>query len=436
MAVCITQVSKGSPAEKAGVLAGDELVKIGGEDVCDVLDYRFFSAEERLQLLLRRAGKPRLVWVEKGRYDDLGLDFESYLMDEQRRCKNHCVFCFIDQNPKGMRSSIYFKDDDDRLSFLLGNYITMTNLTEREVERIIRMRISPMNISVHTTDPALRVRMMRNPDAGRSIAFLERFAQAGLQINAQLVLCPELNDGKALEKTLDDLGKLYPSVQSVACVPVGLTGHRTGLYELRPFTRREAEQVVDTVERFSGRWLAERGERVAYPADEFFLLAERPIPPAAYYGDFAQLENGVGLIASCADDFDAALPDLIACGRPRRLTLATGCAAAQPIDRLCRRAIEACPALSVSVRAVPARFFGGHVTVAGLVTGSDILSELRGEDCGDALLIPSCMLRHEQDKFLDDTTPQQLSEALGVPVRVIGSDGASLAKALIERSDL
>jgi putative radical SAM enzyme (TIGR03279 family) len=436
MAVRITQVLPRSPAARAGVLPGDELVAIGDEKIRDVLDYRFFTTESRLRLSLRRGGRPLFLSVTKGQYDDLGLAFESYLMDGQRSCKNRCVFCFIDQNPKGMRQSVYFKDDDARLSFLLGNYITLTNLTGQDVERIVRLRISPINVSVHTTDPQLRVRMMRNPDAGPSLALLDRLAQGGVRLNTQLVLCPGLNDGAALEKTLSDLGRLYPAVQSIACVPVGLTGHRGGLYPLRPFTRDEAGQTIDAIERFSDGWLKTRGERLAYPADEFFLRADRPIPPAEYYGEFAQLENGVGLIACCVDDFEAALPGLSPCGVPRRLTLATGRAAAPLIGGLCRRAEGVDPALSAQVRAIPARFFGGQITVAGLITGSDILAALAGADCGDALLIPSCMLRHEQDRFLDDMTVEQLSAALRVPVRVVPADGGSLAGALIERSDL
>lgn len=433
LAVIVSAVLPRSPAERAGVRVGDELLKIGREPIRDVLDYRFFMLQERFFLTVRRGGKLLSLPVRKEEDEDLGLEFPTYLMDEQKSCRNKCVFCFIDQNPPGMRESIYFKDDDSRLSFLFGNYITLTNLTDEDVERILRLHISPVNVSVHTTDPALRVKMMTNRFAGEeSLARLRRLCEGEIHINTQLVLCPGLNDGEALRKTLNDLGALYPALQSIACVPVGLTAHREGLYPLRPFTKEEAAAVLDLIAEFSEKWLAERGERIVYPADEFFLKAGRKIPEAAYYGEFAQLENGVGLIANCHLEFDRAVRTLSPCGQDRRLTLATGKAAAVSIAALVRKATSLDPMLSVAVCPIPSRFFGGHITVSGLVTGSDIVTELRGRDLGDAVVLPSCMLRHEGDLFLDDMTPQQLSEALGVPVIVSGADGASLAHTLLE----
>lgn len=431
MAVTITGVAGGSPAARAGLRAGDSLLSIGGEEIQDVLDYRFFMAERRLVLRLLRDGRPLDVSVEKGRYDDLGLEFETYLMDRQRSCKNGCVFCFVDQNPKGMRESVYFKDDDDRLSFLFGNYITLTNLTDRDVERIIRMRVSPVNVSVHTTDPGLRARMMRNPAAGQALARLRRLVEGEVRINTQLVLCPGYNDGDALARTLSDLGAFFPWVQSIACVPVGLTGHRAGLTALRPFTPAEAGRAIDTIEDFSSRWLAERGRRAAYPADEFFLLAGRPVPPSEYYGDFEQLENGVGLLALCEEEFFDELAALPPGKAPRSLLAVTGEAAHPLIARLCAAARAADPELTVRAVAVPNLFFGGHITVAGLVTGGDILAAVGPRPACERLLLPSCMLRHEQDRFLDDMPLSALSERLGVPIEVI-SDGGSLARALLK----
>ena len=433
MAVTVTGVEPGSPAARVGVRAGDTLLKIGPHPITDVLDYRFYLVAERCWLTVRRGERLMSFPVKKGEYEDLGLTFSTYLMDEQRSCHNNCIFCFIDQNPKGMRETIYFKDDDARLSFLFGNYITLTNIGDDDIERILKMHISPVNVSVHTTNPALRVKMMHNRFAGEeSLGRLRRLCEGETRVNTQLVLCPGWNDGEELTRTLTDLGALWPSLQSIACVPVGLTGHREGLTELRPFTKEEAARVIDTVEAFSSKWLAERGERVVYPADEFFLKAERPIPPPEYYGDFAQLENGVGLIANCRLEFEEALREITPCGVERRITLATGRAAAASIRELAQRAAELDPALTVEVRAIPSRFFGGHITVTGLVTGSDIEKELQGQSLGDLVLVPDCMLRHEKDKFLDDLTIPDLEAALGVPVLCSEATGGALAHALLD----
>jgi putative radical SAM enzyme (TIGR03279 family) len=432
MAIIVSSVEPDSPAARAGVQVGDELLKIGSEPIHDVLDYRFFMLQERFFLTLRRAGKMMSLPIRKQEDEDLGLSFPTYLMDDQKSCRNKCVFCFIDQNPSGMRDSIYFKDDDSRLSFLFGNYITLTNLTDEDIERILRLHISPINVSVHTTNPELRVRMMTNRFAGEeSLARLRRLCEGEIRVNTQLVLCPGYNDGKELERTLTDLGELYPALQSIACVPVGLTGHREGLTELRPFTKEEAAETIDIIERFSDKWLAERGDRIVYPADEFFLKAGRILPKAEYYGDFAQLENGVGLITNCHLEFDKALYSIRPCDQVRRVTIATGRAAATSIAALARKAMALDPLLSVAVCPIPSRFFGGHITVTGLVTGSDIIEELMGRYLGDALIVPSCMLRSEGDLFLDNQTPEELSEALGVPVIVSGADGGSLARTLL-----
>jgi len=433
MAVTVTGVEPGSPAARAGVRAGDTLLKIGRSPIRDVLDYRFYLVQEQCWLTVRRGERLMSFHVKKGEYEDLGLTFATYLMDEQRSCRNNCVFCFIDQNPKGMRDTVYFKDDDARLSFLFGNYITLTNLADEDIDRILAMHISPVNVSVHTTNPALRERMMRNRFAGEaSLARLRRLCAGGVRVNTQLVLCPGWNDGDELSRTLSDLGALWPALQSVACVPVGLTGHREGLTPLRPFTKEEAAAVIDTVESFAEQWLAARGDRIAYPADEFFLRAQRPVPAPDYYGDFAQLENGVGLIANCRLEFEAALREIAPCGLARRITLATGRAAAPSIGALAKRAAALDPALDVTVRAVPSRFFGGQITVTGLVTGSDLIAELGGQELGDFVLLADCMLRHEKDRFLDDLTIPDLTAALGVPVLCSEATGGALAHALLD----
>ena len=284
MSVKISGVAPDSIAHKKRISAGDELISINGKEINDVLDYRFYLNDRRLRLVLKHPnGGSKLVVIRKDESDDIGLEFETYLMDKQHSCKNKCVFCFIDQLPKGLRDSLYFKDDDARLSFLFGNYITLTNLSDAEVQRIIDMHISPVNISVHTMNPELRVKMMLNPHAGESLRHLYHLAEAGVAINTQLVLCPGLNDGKELEFSLRELFKLYPSVMSIAAVPVGLTDHRKGLYPLKPYTPETAGEVIDIIDRCNAEFKAEHGETIAYAADEFYIKAERPIPPTEYY---------------------------------------------------------------------------------------------------------------------------------------------------------
>lgn len=431
MAVTIAGVEPGSLAEKKGILPGDVLETIGGEPIRDVLDYRFYITDSRLVLGLRREGKPLTVKVRKGEYDDLGLVFSTYLMDRQHTCRNRCIFCFVDQLPKGLRRSLYFKDDDSRMSFLFGSYVTLTNLTEEDIRRIIKMRLSPINISVHTTDPALRVKMLGNPRAADSLRFLPMLTEAGIRVNTQLVLCPGINDGAALERSLSDLERLYPGLGSIALVPVGLTGHREGLYPLRPYTREEARGVLAMAERFQGEMLRKHGSRIAFPADEFFLLAELPIPGAEYYEEFDQLEDGVGIYALLKQEFLDALEYSDGDDSPRRVSIATGTAAAPLLRELTANLGEKFPRLTVEVHGVENRLFGGAVNVAGLLCGTDLARGLRGKALGEELLIPSVMLRHERDRFLDDTTVPWLSEQLGVPVRVVDNDGGQLLDAVL-----
>ena len=329
MAVTIDGVQPDSRAARAGIQPGDVLLRINGTEVTDVLDFRFLETERRLTVDLARAGEPYTVEIAKPQYAPLGLEFETYLMDRQRSCRNKCVFCFIDQLPKGMRPTLYFKDDDDRLSFLFGNYITLTNIDDREIDRILKLRISPINVSVHTMDPALRVTMMGNRFAGESLRHLYRLAEGGIQLNCQIVLCPGLNDGDALEYTLSEFFKLGESLLSVACVPVGVTRYREGLYPLTPFTPETAAAAIDQLERWGERFKAERGTRTVFASDELYLLAGRPIPPLEFYEDFPQIENGVGMLRDLQDTFDWALEDLEEAGEltlsaPRHVTVPTG----------------------------------------------------------------------------------------------------------------
>ena len=429
MAVRITGVAPGSPAEQYGLSPGGVLEKINGHTIMDVLDYRFHTANRLLSL---EFGGGRVVRVRKAEDEDLGLLFETYLMDAQRRCKNNCVFCFIDQLPKGLRGSLYFKDDDSRLSFLFGNYITLTNITEHEISRIIRMHISPVNISVHTTNPALRVRMMRNRHAGDCLSVIKRFAEGGICMNCQLVLCPGLNDGEELERTLTDLTALWPQVASVAAVPVGLTKYRQGLCPLAPFDRGSARRVLETVGRFAEKCHQEHGDYLVYAADEFYLKAGLGFPAAGRYGDFPQYENGVGISSLLRAEFEAAVREAEADTRTRRVHLATGAAAAPALNLLVDIAKKKWHNLECTVHAVDNEFFGEHIDVAGLLTGRDLIARLKGKPLGDRLLLPAVMFRRERDKMLDDVTPEQLEAALGVRVRIVDIDGGEFLKALLD----
>jgi putative radical SAM enzyme (TIGR03279 family) len=365
----------------------------------------------------------------------LGLEFASYLMDRQHHCKNKCIFCFVDQMPPGMRETLYFKDDDARLSFLFGNYITLTNLRQKDIDRMIKMHISPVNISVHTMDPALRQKLMGNPAAASSLDFLRQLAAAGIKINTQLVLCPGINDGEQLVRSLQELGNLYPSVESIAAVPVGLTKYREGLFPLRPYTQEEARAVIETIHRFSEDFLAREGVRLAYPADEFFLMAQMPIPDDEYYGEFNQLENGVGLLSLLRREIADELEDWEDEGLSRRVSLATGEAAAPFLREQIAQIKKRFPGLDCTVYEIRNDYFGEHITVAGLVTATDLIRQLKGKDLGEELLIPGVMLRHEQDRFLDDQTIEDVQRALGVSVRTVDNDGTQFLLALLGAYD-
>ncbi len=436
MAVRITAVVPGSPAARAGICAGWQLEAINQNEIEDVLDYQFYSTEKKLKVDLQdEAGKKRRMTVRKGEYEDLGLEFASYLMDRQHHCKNKCIFCFVDQMPPGMRETLYFKDDDARLSFLFGNYITLTNLRQKDIDRMIKMHISPVNVSVHTMDPALRQRLMGNPAAASSLDFLRQLASAGIKINTQLVLCPGINDGEQLVRSLQELGNLYPSVESIAAVPVGLTKYREGLFPLRPYTQEEARAVIETIHRFSEDFLAREGVRLAYPADEFFLKAQMPIPDDEYYGEFNQLENGVGLLSLLRREIADELEDWEDDGLSRRVSLATGEAAAPFLREQITQIKKRFPGLDCTVYEIHNEYFGEQITVAGLVTATDLIRQLKGKDLGEELLIPGVMLRHEQDRFLDDQTIEDVQRALGVSVRTVDNDGTQFLLALLGAYD-
>ena len=428
--VKISGTEKNSLADKAGLLAGDYLISVNGNEINDVLDYRFFIAEKNITLKIHRGPELFDVTIKKDEYEDIGLNFETYLMDKQHECKNKCIFCFIDQNPCGMRDTIYFKDDDSRMTFLSGSYITLTNLSQKDVDRIIKMHISPINVSVHTTDPDLRVSMMKNKNAGAVLSYLDDFSRAGIKMNFQIVLCRGVNDGDNLRKTLTDLYEYYPAAQSTAIVPAGLTAHRKGLYPLTPFTKEECAEVIKLIDSFGDKCKAETGCRFFYPSDEFFIGAGLRIPDGDYYDGYPQYENGVGMIRSMQDEFDGALKFLPEKSN-RSVSVATGEAAFPFISSLAETLEKKVPGFRCPVYKIKNNFFGGGVTVAGLLTAGDIIEGLRGKELGEELFISSYALRNGEDIFLDDMTLSELSDKLGVPVTPTEADGWAFAEALL-----
>lgn len=435
MAVKIFDVTTGSHADKAGIKKGETLLSINSNEIVDVLDYRFYQVNRKLTLEVADEDKNvRTIEMTKGEYEEIGLEFETYLMDKQHSCRNKCIFCFIDQLPKGMRESLYFKDDDSRLSFLFGNYITLTNITEHEIDRIIKMHISPINVSVHTTNPELRCKMMNNRFAGDTLKYLKRFADAGITLNCQIVSCPGINDGDELVRTLIDLENL--GVNMTAIVPVGLTRYRENLYPLVPYNKETAGQTIDIIEKMGDECVKKHGRRIFFPGDEFYLLAEREIPSPEFYEDFSALEDGIGMIAYLTDDVGWKLEELDAdeslC---HKVTIACGEGVFPYMKRIMSMINEKFPNITINTRAIKNNFFGGGVNVSGLVTGGDLIDQLRGDDLGDRLIIPSSMLRFENDLFLDDVSTDDVELELGVTLVPVNNNGNDLVEAVIAGKD-
>jgi len=431
--VVITGVLPGSFADRAGLKADDCLISVNGREIRDVLDYRFFLAETTVVLQIHRGPDLFEVTIRKGMYDDIGLEFETPLMDKKHSCENKCIFCFIDQLPKGLRKSLYFKDDDSRLSFLHGNYITLTNLKQRDVDRIIEMHISPVNVSVHTTNPELRVKMMKNKRAGEVLDYIRQFAEAGIKLRGQIVLCRGVNDGEELNRTMRDLAQYYPSMESVSVVPAGLTAYRENLYPLEPFTPEECAAVIRQVDAFGDACYEKYGTRLFYCADELYVKSGTQLPSYDHWEDFTQIENGVGMLSSMEHELELALSMLDDAEKQakRRISIATGEASYTYIGGLVRMIHEVCPRIECDVYCIKNNFFGGQVTVSGLITGQDLAEQLKDRNLGDELLLPRTMLRAEGDLFLCDMTPQQLSEKLGVSIRFASNDGADFLDAVL-----
>ena len=426
----ITGVTPHSPADRAGIQTGEQLVSINGFAIHDVLDYMYYAAESELELEIAQDGIQRTVVIQKDEYDDIGLEFASFLMDKKQSCQNKCIFCFIDQMPPGMRETLYFKDDDARLSFLQGNYVTLTNMTQQDVDRIIKMKLN-INVSVHTTNPELRCKMMHNRFAGEKLKFLWQMAEAGIQLNCQVVLCPGINDGAELERTLQDFEKMLPNLTSGAVVPVGLSKYRKGLYPLTSFTKQTAGEAIDLIERYQQKFLAEFGTRAVFPSDEFFLLAERPITDAEYYEDYPQYENGVGMLRSLADEFHDALKTAEVPKLPRTVSIATGKAPYQFLCRLIREAEQQFPGLTCHVYAIRNDFFGEKITVTGLITAQDLTAQLQDKPLGENLILSKNMIRRNEDVFLDDWHISDVEKKLNVKIKLTASDGYELLDTIL-----
>lgn len=432
----IKTIESGSIAEELELEPGDVLVAVNGQPVKDVFDYHYLINEEYLEILVRKAdGEEWELEIEKEYEDDLGIEFENGMMDDYRSCSNKCIFCFIDQLPKGMRDTLYFKDDDSRLSFLQGNYVTLTNMSDEDVQRIITYRMEPINISFQAMHPELRCQMLHNRFAGDALKKVDRFYEAGIVMNGQIVLCKGVNDGKELEYSIEQLVKYLPYLQSVSVVPVGLTRYRDGLYPLEPFTKEDACAVLALIHSWQERLYKEYGNHFIHAGDEWYLLAEEEIPAEDSYDGYLQLENGVGMIRLLQEEVREELAALAGDDCERRVTIATGELAAPILEELGQEIKAKYPKLDLQVKAVKNEFFGGKITVAGLLTGQDLKKQLADLNLGEELLLTEHMMKSGEQVFLDDVTVEELSGALQVPITIVKSDGKSFLDAVLGRSE-
>ena len=436
----VKRILPGSIAEELEIVAGDRILSIDGTELEDIFDYQFLIQDTYIEVLVEKAdGEQWLLEVDKEADEDLGIEFESGLMDEYRHCCNKCVFCFIDQMPPGMRETLYFKDDDSRLSFLQGNYVTLTNMSDHDVERICRYHLSPINISFQTMNPELRCRMLNNRFAGEALKKVDILNQAGIRMNGQIVLCKGLNDGEELEYSIRELMKYIPNLESVSVVPVGLTKYRDGLYPLEPFNRKEAGQVIDLIEDYQKKCYNQYGIHFVHASDEWYILAGRELPEEERYDGYLQLENGVGMLRLLMDEFQEAmeekhmrgeLPDP---GKKGELSIATGHLAYPYIRRMAEEIMGKCPGLKIHVHPIANRFFGENITVSGLLTGQDLEAQLREKTLGERLLLPENVLRSGEDVFLDDMTLGELEKALQVPIYIVKSSGYEFIQAILNK---
>lgn len=422
----IREIEEGSIAQEMGLAPGDELISINNTEIKDVFDYHYLMKDEFLTVIIKKPDDE--IWeldIEKDYDDDLGITFEDGLMDSYRSCRNKCIFCFIDQMPPGMRETLYFKDDDARLSFLQGNYITLTNISDEEIDRIIFYKLSPINISVHTTNEELRCKMLKNRFAGSALSKIQKLKDAGIIMNGQIVLCKGWNDKDELENTIHDLAAFLPEMQSVSVVPVGITRFRENLTPLEPFSKEDAREVIEIIHRWQNIFLTHYQTRFIYAGDEWYINAGLPIPDEEAYDGYPQIENGVGMLRSFMDEFDTYLAELSGDRREKEISAATGVLASPYINRMAGDMMEKYPNIKIHIYTIENEFFGKNITVAGLLTGGDIIRQLKGKNLGKALLIPDTLLRDGEDVFLDDLTIADIERTLQTRICIVQSDGKS-----------
>ena len=428
----IKKVLPDSIAEEMGIEAGDKLLQISDTDIEDIFDYQFLVQDEYIEVLIEKAdGEQWLLEVDKEFDEDLGIEFENGLMDNYRSCHNKCIFCFIDQMPKGMRDTLYFKDDDSRLSFLQGNYVTLTNMSDHDIDRIIRYNLSPINISFQTTNPELRCKMLNNRFAGEALKKAERLYEAGILMNGQIVLCKGINDGAELERSISDLSRYLPYLESVSVVPVGLSKHREGLYSLEPFTKEDARKVLETVHKWQDKLYPEHDLHFIHASDEWYILAGEALPEADNYDGYIQYENGVGMLRMLMDEVEDAIckakdSGLVPAAMKRKISIATGKLAYPYIKEFAEKVMALCEGLEIFVYAIRNDFFGESITVSGLITGQDICSQLKNQPLGEVLLLPENILRSGEEVFLDDLTIRDVQNTLQVRVDIVKSNGYDL----------
>ena len=443
----IYKVTPGSIAEELEIEAGDVLVSINGNEIEDVFDYHYMVNDEYLEMLIRKAdGEEWELEIEKEYNEDIGIEFENGLMDDYKSCTNKCIFCFIDQMPPGMRETLYFKDDDSRLSFLQGNYVTLTNMKDKDLDRIIQYHLAPINISVQTTNPELRCMMLHNRFAGDALKKIDRLYEAGIQMNGQIVLCKGVNDGEELERSIRDLTKYLPYMESVSVVPVGLSKYREGLYPLEPFTKEDAINVIETIEKWQAKCMETHDMHFIHASDEWYMLAERPLPEEDSYDGYLQLENGVGMMRLLMNEFTEELEnfkadadfkaDMMEClqdgfGGHHKVSLVTGRLAEPFLREMADNFMQAFPGYEVEVVAIRNDFFGESITVSGLITGQDLIAQTKDREIGNTLAIPCNMLRSGERVFLDDHTVEDVENALQVPVIIVKSSGFALLQAML-----
>ena len=429
----IRAVLPGSIAEELELEPGDVLLAVNDHEIEDVFDYHYYTNEEYLTVLVRKPdGEEWELEIEKEFEEDLGIEFESSLMDDYRSCRNHCIFCFIDQMPPGMRETLYFKDDDSRLSFLQGNYVTLTNMSDHDIDRIIHYHLGPINISFQTTNPDLRCKMLHNRFAGDVFPKIRRLADAGIELNGQIVLCRDINDGAELERSISDMTSYLPALRSVSVVPVGLSKYREGLYPLKPFDAQSAGEVIDLIESWQKKIYPQYGVHCVHASDEWYLLAGRPLPEEERYDGYLQLENGVGMLRLLKEEVEETLAEVKPDGETpkRRVSIATGRLAGPFLKELGKRIETVHQNVTLQIFEIRNDFFGESITVSGLITGQDLIAQLKDQDLGDELLLPTNMIRSGERVFLDDLTIEDAEEALGIPIRIVESGGRDLVCAV------